>query len=375
MTSLQLDSGSLDDDQLMIEAADTAARAAQQSLSLALTVQQPSLEGEAMRSPEVMAMPMDIDQQQQQAHTQQQQAHPYPPSIAPQHDFGGTIGFASQPPLLSEQQEERQQQDGERQQHAAYNGKRHRGHADAEERKSPSLSHLSDGDDGRGGSQPHSQHSHHRRHGRRHRRYHRRNSSGSDTGGGTTSDTGGSSTNVSSSSGVSSSSDDDREERQAQQGRQLQLQDGREQMDGTQQLVSHSSSIGATSDSGMPLFAAVTTEIETVVHLLASLVLDKDQRVKLYVGALGIKVVSEHEKSRTTCAKAYLKKELFSAYEVNPLRMSHPRQGGAFEYACVIQLPILLNCLQIFGVGTTHIGPPPTLHMQISGEGHDIELT
>ena len=241
-------------------------------------------------------------------------------------------------------------------------------------------------------SQAHSHHKHrHHRHHRHHRkhRHSRRASSGSESStssysSGLSGSDGSSSSGTSSmtSSGSSSGSDDEYEsQRQSSHARQIhQHQDQTERM-----LIDSDDDIRGENDTslhgGPPLFACTTTEIDTIVHLLSSLVLEKDQRVKLWIGSLGIKVVAEHEKSRTICAKAYLKKDLFSDYAVNPLRLTNRRPGEGFEYSCVITLPILLTCLQSFGAGSStanvHLrgGLPPSLHMKIEGENDEIELT
>lgn len=184
----------------------------------------------------------------------------------------------------------------------------------------------------------------------------------------------------SNSSGTSSSSSDDDEDQEQQRARRGRAAD---QLRGDQPLAHEEADAGDLShpvdDSGQALFTCQTAHVDTIVHLLTSLVLEKDQVVKASIGVMGIKIVAE-QKGSLVCAKAYLKKEIFSTYEVNPARLTQARGlrvggGGGFEYSLFISLPMLLSCLQLFGSGSDLGASAPVLDMQIAGENDPLELT
>jgi hypothetical protein len=66
-----------------------------------------------------------------------------------------------------------------------------------------------------------------------------------------------------------------------------------------------------------------------------------------------MKVVSMLEQSRSVCAKAYLKRDLFTDYKLNKAALPPPPPGAAIratdDYSLICSLTHLIDCLQLFG--------------------------
>jgi len=139
----------------------------------------------------------------------------------------------------------------------------------------------------------------------------------------------------------------------------------------------HDASAPHLYDGGQPLFQCETTRLELISQLLQSLILQggRDQLATLVIARLGMKVFTSPTASQSSAfAKAYLKKELFSQYQLNPARFPQKRGVGGSgmaleEYAITIKLSLLLSCLQVFGPTGTR---EPVMQLQIDHEGDPL---
>jgi len=240
---------------------------------------------------------------------------------------------------------------------------------------------------------------------RYHRRGHARRSSSESSSSGTGS---GSGSGDSSSSSYSSSSDEEdggdhdlddghrhglteseRAERRAMEGLEL-AQGVPPQMGGANDAVTGlyaEEQFDVSQQEQQPLFHALTPNLETLLQLLMAIRLhNKEQLCRISIAAQGMKVVSMLEQSRSVCAKAYLKRDLFTEYRLNKDALpappalaprAAPQRAPAVEYSLTCHLTHLITCLQLFGTPGGKDSPmraSPVLHFTVHAPDEPLIL-
>jgi len=107
------------------------------------------------------------------------------------------------------------------------------------------------------------------------------------------------------------------------------------------------------------------------------------QMCRVYIASQGMKVVTSLDKSRSVCAKAYLKKDLFSQYTLR--RHNYPQQQRpgapalaqqrANDYTCFLSLANMIDCMQLLGGSKDTPGAaPPVMHFKIEEDQHPLVI-
>jgi len=100
-----------------------------------------------------------------------------------------------------------------------------------------------------------------------------------------------------------------------------------------------------------------------------------------------MKVVSELSSSRTVCAKAYLRKNIFSEYALNqsllaalpsPAAMDGSMPPPSSDYTLQCSLSLLIDCLQLLGTPGGKDAPqrvgPPVVRFKIDAPNHPLKI-
>ena len=102
---------------------------------------------------------------------------------------------------------------------------------------------------------------------------------------------------------------------------------------------------------------------------------------RVYIASQGMKVVTSLDQSRSVCAKAYLKKDLFSQYTLRRTnypqqqRAGAPAQQRANDYTCYLSLANMIDCMQLLGGSKDTPGAaPPVMHFKIEEEQHPLVI-